>query len=108
MPDECRLWTSLSSAGPRTHPHAEPIAYLHFAGTGLLVGLPDEPGVLIEADGTTRTFALREADAAGLGLTAFDLASGVALCSGSEGELGWRCTPVDLVVGEAALSPYTV
>ncbi len=100
MPDECHLWTNLSSAGPRAHSHVEPIAYLHFPSTGLVVGLPDEPGLLIDS-GRPGQITLREADAAGLGLTADDTALGVAYCSSVVGEVGWSCDAVDLVVRDA-------
>lgn len=99
MPDRCSLWVNLASAGPRRHPHAEPTSYLHFHNTGLMVGLPDEPGVLIDENQPLR-LALDETDAAGLGLTAEDFARGVAFCNGNEGEAGWQCGPVELLVND--------
>lgn len=102
MPELCKLWVNLASAGPRAHPHGEPTTYLQFPATGLLVGLPDEPGMLVEPDVPAGRFVMREEDADGLGLSREDLAAGVALCRTDGSPFDWRCEPVDLVInGEA-------
>lgn len=95
--DICQLWVNLESAGPRQH-EREPTAFLQFPSTGFLVGLPDEPGTIINGD--TRRFVMREADAIGLGLGPQDFARGVALCREDPAD-GWRCEPIDLVIGDA-------
>lgn len=100
MPDRCNLWVNLASAGPRAHLHAEPTAYLQFPATGLLVGLPDEPGVLLEPMSTASQFVMRDEDAEGLGLSGADLLDGVALCR-TDTTLGWRCERVSLLIENA-------
>lgn len=98
MPERCNLWVNLASAGPRAHPHDEPTTYLQFPATGLLVGLPDEPGMLVEPDNTAGRFVMREEDADGLGLSDDDLAEGVALCRTDGSPFDWRCERIDLVI----------
>jgi hypothetical protein len=97
--DERRHSVHLASAGPRAHAHPEPVAYLHFPSTGFVVALPDEPGMLVDATSAPVRLALRETDAAGLGLTSDDMALGVAYCSGAGGP-GWECVPVELVLSD--------
>jgi hypothetical protein len=98
----CPRWVTLASAGPRRHANTAPGAYLNFVGTGLLVGLPDEPGMLIDPDLARPQVFLREADALGLGLQADDLAAGVAFCvDAPSSPVGWTCTPLDLEIGDA-------
>lgn len=104
MPDTCKLWVNLASAGPRRHSHAEPTAYLHFVQTGFLVGLPDEPGVLLDPRAPSR-FVMREADAMGLGLGPDDVSAGVALCHSEDAPGGWRCETLDFAVGDPEDGP---
>lgn len=107
MPDRCNLWVNLASAGPRAHLHAEPTAYLQFPATGLLIGLPDEPGILLEPMTSASQFIMRDEDAEGLGLNRDDLRDGVVLCRTDAGAVGWRCQQVNLLIDDAAGELHT-
>ena len=102
MLTSCKRWVSLASGGARRHRDAEPTTYLQFLRTGFLVGLPDEPGTRIDPERTLSRFVMLDTDAAGLGVDAEDLVEGVAICRSDGAAAGWRCEPVDLVIGERA------
>lgn len=105
MLSSCRRWVPLASAGPRRPREAEPTMYLQFRSTGLLIGLPDEPGTLLDEGAAVVRFVMRDTDAAGLGLHPDDLTAGVALCR-SDRPTGWECAPVSLVIGEPRDESY--
>lgn len=98
--DTCRLWVSLGS-GRRHRSEPHPSTFLRFIRTGMLVGLPDEPGGQLLGDGPLRQFPMRRVDAEGLGLTADDFAEGVAICreDPDAGGVGWLCERVQLLIG---------
>lgn len=98
--DTCRLWVSLGS-GRRHRAEPQPTTFLQFIRTGMLVGLPDEPGGQLFGDGPLKQFPMRRVDAEGLGLTAEDFAEGVAICREDPGSggVGWQCERVQLLIG---------
>lgn len=103
MQTACRRWVNLASAGSRRHATSEPRSYLHFISTGLLVGLPDEPGILFDPSDSHPHLFLRETDANGLGLEPEDFTAGVAFCVDDDRATpGWSCTQLDVEIGEAS------
>ncbi|MBM3141257.1 MAG: hypothetical protein FJZ92_13895 [Chloroflexi bacterium] len=64
MNDACKLWVSLSSG--RRHRESTPDTFLRFVRTGLLVGLPDEPGGLLREGQAMPQLPMRRVDAEGL------------------------------------------
>ena len=100
MPSQCDLWVNLASWGPRHRRRAEPISFLRFAGTDLLVGLPDEPGVLLDDIRPPVRIVLHSTDVRGLGLNEQDLAR-VDFCRVEDDGVGWQCTPVYVEISDA-------
>lgn len=96
--DRCDLWLTLRTKTARAASRVsltmdEPAIFLHLRATGLLLGLPDEDGSLLDREAADVTVRLQATDALGLGLAPSDFESGVGLCGGAEdGSLaGWRC-----------------
>lgn len=106
MRTACDMWVNLASAGSRHRGSGAPTMYLQFLRTGLLVGLPDEPGTLVDAERGPDRFVMLETDAAGLGIDAADLSDGVALCH-VDGTAGpWQCEALEIVIGDPANETY--
>lgn len=106
MRTACDIWVNLASAGSRHRGSSAPTMYLHFLRTGLLVGLPDEPGTLVDTERGPGRFVMLETDAAGLGIDAADLSNGVALCHVDGSAAVWQCEALDVVIGDPTDETY--